>query len=638
MQEQPGCVKLSVAIREWTQQDYLTGEAPYKWLYEQRDNAFEFEQAREIIARKASELGVRNFKKIFNEYAKLQLRSGGHRIEAVTEFDGQERELLSGRYRCNDYGVTFFNDYGVETVVCAHPIMPVRRLVNIDTGEVKMEIAFKRGSAWRRVIFDKQVLSSAQKIVALASYGIGVDSENAKHMVVYLSAIENLNYDALPEANSVGRLGWVSGHGFSPYVENLIFDGNEGYKHTFDSVRAAGSYEKWFELALSVRAGNSIAARIALAASFASVLVNPLDALPFMVHLWGGAGSGKTVGLMLAASVWANPAVGDYVKTFNGTTVSNELNAGFCGSLPLLLDELQVIKNQKDFDQIIYMLCEGAGKGRGAKGGGLQKIQTWRNCTISTGEMPITTGQSGAGAVNRVIEIDCKDEKLFSDPRGAVATMLKNYGHAGRRFIDALKNDGIMDGIHGMQQAFYEQLCDNATEKQALAASIILTADALTELILFKDDHALTLGDIIPFLSTRDAADVNRRAYEWLTDFVAANPSKFTPNNFGEYTGECWGVVEENSHGGGVAYIIRSVFDRIMNDSGYSASSFLSWAKRQNKIESKASERRCVKQKRIRGLKIAPWCVALILPNDDESVAIADEETKSEVQQAFYGI
>ena len=48
--------------------------------------------------------------------------------------------------------------------------------------------------------------------------------------------------------------------------------------------------------------------QIYLAASFASALLEPLGALPFIVNLWGETGKGKSVNLMLAASVWAEPS------------------------------------------------------------------------------------------------------------------------------------------------------------------------------------------------------------------------------------------------------------------------------------------------------------------------------------------
>ena len=86
----------------------------------------------------------------------------------------------------------------------------------------------------------------------------------------------------------------------------------------------------------------STTARVILAASFASPLLEVLGALPFFVHLWGvDSGTGKTVALMLAASVWGDPAVGAYIKTFDATVVGHEKTAAFLNHLPLCLDELQ---------------------------------------------------------------------------------------------------------------------------------------------------------------------------------------------------------------------------------------------------------------------------------------------------------
>jgi len=165
---------------------------------------------------------------------------------------------------------------------------------------------------------------------------------------------------------------------------------------------------QWIETARKIRQ-HGIVAHIMMAASFSSVLVEPLGLLPFFLHIWGGTEAGKTVGLMVAASVWADPDMGEYIRTFNSTSVAQEVMAGFCNSLPICMDELQIIKDRADFDKTIYMLTEGIGRGRGAKSGGMQKTYTWRNCIITTGEMPISNPNSGGGAVNRIIEIDCKD-------------------------------------------------------------------------------------------------------------------------------------------------------------------------------------------------------------------------------------
>ena len=100
-----------------------------------------------------------------------------------------------------------------------------------------------------------------------------------------------------------------------------MFDGNENFARTFRAISPHGKFDVWLGEAVEARK-ESITARIVLAASFASVLVGPLGCLPFFVHLWGmDSATGKTVGQMLAASVWANPTVGgDYFKTFKGTS------------------------------------------------------------------------------------------------------------------------------------------------------------------------------------------------------------------------------------------------------------------------------------------------------------------------------
>ena len=74
------------------------------------------------------------------------------------------------------------------------------------------------------------MIASANKIVSLSDCGIAVTSENAKSIVRYLSDVENLNYSRLPEKACVGRCGWIGNHGFAPYIDGLVFDGEESYK------------------------------------------------------------------------------------------------------------------------------------------------------------------------------------------------------------------------------------------------------------------------------------------------------------------------------------------------------------------------------------------------------------------------
>ena len=333
----------------------------------------------------------------------------------------------------------------------------------------------------------------------------------------------------------------------------------------------------------AVRAGKTpgnVIARIVLAASFASVLVKPCNCLPFFVHLWGGTETGKTVGLLLAASVWADPEIGKYIQTFNATEVGKELGAAFCNSMPLIIDELQLIKdNRKDFDRMIYQLSEGVGRSRGRKQGGLQKTPTWRNCILTTGEFPIISSNSGAGAVNRTIEIDCHAEHLFDDPKQVATTLYGNFGFAGREFVEHLMEEGAQERVQSLQEAMQDSLKTGDTmDKQTASAALILAADRLAEEWIFQDGVLLQPDDIRPYLVSKDTVNQNGRALQFLYDFININQARFSPDA-DAHQGEVWGDLDEE-----YAYIIRSKFDQILQDEGYNASAFLGWAKNNNLI------------------------------------------------------
>lgn len=597
-----------IEIPEFEKDDFIKGDKPFEWLYQYKDNQFLMAQLREQIKERAGKVGVKNFITLWNAY--LLLKNSNKIVsENSTDFTGQPFSFECGDYIANDMGIKTVDKYGFEINVCNQPILPIERMINIDNDEERLKIIFKKGSYWKTIIVPKDVLASSNKIVELSNQGLMVTSENSKYIVKYISEIEHLNYDKIPEQNSVSRLGWVGEHGFSPYVENLTFDGELSFKHLFDSVKQRGKYEIWLEEVKKIRQEGKIA-RIILASSFSSVLLEICGALPFFVHVWGGTEAGKSVGLRLAASVWANSRMGEYITTFNSTNVALELQAGFLNSMPFCIDELQMQANEKQgFDKIIYQLTEGIGKSRGAKTGGLQKLATWKNCIITNGEMPISSANSGGGAINRLIQIDCKDEKLFTDPQKLCAILDNNFGFAGKDFVEKLKEEETKEYVRKLQQRYFKKLLDNgATEKQSTSASIILTADSLINQWIFKDNVLLTIEDLMPYLYTKDDVSINKNAYEWIKDMVASSINNFKTNDFGDYTKECWGKIEDDyvEHIQKI-FIIKSIFDRQMKENGYNSQSFLSWAKQRNLLET--DEGRNTKRKKIQTIQTNCVCI-----------------------------
>ena len=600
---------------EWSfeKDDFLT-TTPYEALYAYHKEPFTHAAKMEELAAYSVSKGFKGFKTMYKKYVEsLKAQSGTIYIDNVTNFTNQPLELNAGDWEADDSGIFKKNGYNDE-VACPHPIMPVERLVNIDTGEEKLQLAFRKGTIWRKIIVSKTVLASSNKVTELAGSGIAVTSQNARAFIQYISDMENMNYYLIPEKKSIGRFGYIPDEGFSPFVDGLIFDGDANFKAMFQTVRSRGSETKWLETAAEVRE-MSTTVKIILAASFASVLLEPLNCLPFFVHLWGvDSGTGKTVALMVAASVWGDPAVGAYVKTFDGTVVGMEKTAAFLNNLPFCLDELQLAKDSKGrttFD--VYKLAQGVGRTRGNRSGGVDLTPTWRNCILTTGESPLTGTASGAGAVNRVIDIECKSaQAVIKDGMRISGAVKRNYGFAGRKFVERLYQPGVIDQVSERYRELFRILSDrDTTEKQAMAAAAIILADELACQWIFSGQQPLTIEQVSEFLASKAAVSAGDRGYKYLCDWVTQNSNKLCGRSENPNI-EVLGALED-----GRAYIIRSVFERILQDAGYSTAAMISYLKQSNLIETRG--RANTKGKRINGIPTECFCLRLPSVDLDDS-------------------
>lgn len=610
----PGGDKLGY---EYEKDDFLT-PAPYEELYKSAKEPFRHAREMEELAAYAASKGFKGFKGMYRAYVTtMREQRDTVYVDNVTAFEGQPMELNAGDWEADEGGICRKAGFGYETA-CPHPVMPVERLVNIDTGEERVRIAYRKGNRWRSTIVDKVVLANANKVTELARLGIAVTSQNARAFVEYMNDLENLNYDIIPESKSIGRFGYIKGDGFSPFVDGLIFDGDANFRAMFQAVRQAGSRGDWERAALECR-GMSTTARIMLASSFASVLLEPLGALPFFVHLWGvDSGTGKTVALMLAASVWGDPSIGSYIKTFDATVVGHEKTAAFLNHLPLCLDELQLAKDSRgrlQFD--VYRLAQGVGRTRGNRGGGVDTTPTWRNCILTTGESPLTGTGAGAGAVNRVIDIECRaQEAVITDGMRISNALKRNFGFAGREFVEHLYKDGAMERVAAEYQTLFRSLsCNDTTEKQAMAAAVIVEADRLAnEWVFGGRADPITPEEISAFLASKAAVSAGDRAYHYICDWAVQNANKLCGHSD---TLEVLGAMEP-----GRAYIVRSVFDRVVSDAGFSTAATLSYLKSNGLIETRG--RNYTRGKRINGQLTE--CISLKLEEIDDDVDGTDHE------------
>ena len=604
---------------DYTYEDFLYSEKPYEEVYIHKDDPFMHGLKQEQMAAKALQVGFKAFKGNYKNYVKMKEMQRGSSviINNPTTFTGPYMQLEAGKYNVDDGGVYTIDSFGSYHIICHHPIIPFEVLQNIDTSEEKLNIAYRSLGDWREKVVSKEILYNSKNITQLVKCGVDVSSETAKELVSYFQEVEALNRASLPLKKSVGRLGYIGNSGFSPYVDGLTFDGDENYSHIFNAIKPHGDFEKWKRVAIRCRQ-ESLTAKIFLAASFASALVQPLGGLPFFVHLWGvDSGTGKTVALMLAASVWGNPEMGEYIQTFNSTVVGHERTAAFLNSLPFLIDELQLSKDshgKSRFD--VYQLAQGVGRSRGTKTGGIERTPTWRNTILTTGESPIVNGSAGAGAVNRVIDIECSaNNVVIKDGIGVSAVIKQNYGFAGKAFLDKIFSKGAFEQIKATYEEYFKELCESdTTEKQAMAAAMIMTADLAADAGIFHTGSVITVEEMSKFLQTKESVSAGERGYQYMCDWVATNSKRFVTGE--DNTGEVYGIIKDN-----YAYIIRSKFDEVAEKQGFNQRALLSWMKSNGKILFRG--KRNTKGKRINGVNVE--CVAMRLPDEEPEYYSKDE-------------
>lgn len=477
----------------------------------------------------------------------------------TVKFNDYPALVCGGNYRITDkiYRVKETMEGEVYELIIDQIVLPVGIAHDVRTGQEKVKLAFKRGFVWSDMYIDRSVIASTTKITSLADHGIYVNAANQKTLSCFLSEMESLNRERLPVELFTPSFGWQKKDGkqiFVPYHENVHFL-NDNYLQLKEAVTTCGNETVWRSTVEELRK-NPIC-RTVIAASAASVLIELLGLLPFVVHLWTSeSGTGKTVAEMIALSLWGNPAEGALMTSLDSTVNALLNRAAALKNLPYGGDELQTSNETRtggNHDSLIYRFCEGMDRGRMTKGLSIQKQKIWKNCMISTGEQPIIKSTSKAGAVNRVIQIEVK-EMLVQNGHDVAEKIRNNYGFAGKPLISFIQ--GNLDAV---KQRYSEEekiiAGMDVTPKQAAALACIIVGDyCLTRSRIFEEANEQEFIRYVRGLGrTRKDVDKAARVFEDVKNWIDINGVRFNPDSQ-ENRGEYWGKID-----GDYAYINRTV-------------------------------------------------------------------------------
>ncbi len=484
-------------------------------------------------------------------------------------------------------------------MVCRTPIILTQRLKSLETGEEKIEIAFKRDGEWHRAIYPRSTIFTARAITVLADLGCTVTSENAKQVVRFLSALEAENIDIIQKADATSTFGWQPGRRFIPGREQgIVLDIDPSQKGMAAAYCRNGDMEHWIRTMEPHRERDKF--RFILAASFAAPLLRILKQRIFFVYNWGGSKGGKTAALKAALSAWGDPD--RLMVNFNATQVGLERTASFYCDLPLGIDERQLAgKNQESLEKTIYMIASGTGKIRGSKGGGLQAIHQWRTVALATGEEPLSTETSQTGVSTRVLEIyggPFDDEKQASLMHQEAPM---NCGWAGPEFIEELigiDEREICDKYEEMSK-YVASISQGKSGSHVAGIAAVALADSMIDSWFFsgenrdqeeakcdqneeksdqksqKRNETLQIrndswerakkmaASILQEQMNSDTGDVNENAVQFIVDWVLSNRLYFGEKAIGT----CLGTTSES---GNIVYIFPSTLNQALTKAGYS--------------------------------------------------------------------
>ena len=539
----------------------------------------------DVFLKFGKEEGAKKIVKLLQKAEEIDLDAPEDVSSAIEDAPVALRQPRGWEYSEN--GISKVNEKSYTTkLVCRTPLLLTRRLKSLDTGDEKIEVAFKRDQKWHKAIFQRSVLFTSRGVTALADLGCTISSENARQVVQFLSALEAENIDVIPKADSTSTFGWQTGGRFIPGLEEgILLDVEQSQKAMAAAYVRNGSMDGCMETMRPHRKRDKF--RFILSAAFTAPLLRILRQRTFFVYNWGNSKAGKTAALKAALSVWGEPE--QLMVNFNATQVGLERTAALYRDLPLGIDERQLAgKDQGKIENIIYMVANEKGKIRGAKSGGVQHTYAWRTVAIATGEEPIATETSKAGVKTRALEVYGGP---FEDEASASAMHQdspQNCGWAGPAFVKKLvgySEESICEWYEQMKD-YVNDLSDGKSGSHVSAIAAVALADALVEEWIFcaegQQETPQEKGQSLevqpePWSRARkmakvileeqmasDIGDDNENAVQFLADWVVSNKS-----SFGEkVVGPCFGIMSEL---GDVAYIFPSIFRNALKQAGYTS-------------------------------------------------------------------
>lgn len=317
-------------------------------------------------------------------------------------------------------------------------------------GEHQVHMVAMRPDGAQVVTFPQRVSVSRDDLCkALAFHNILAANRGDQRLFNYVrGCIENASTGKSP-LKVPAQYGWQNDDSFV-YDSKVLAPGSEtltplpGLENIVRVTKPAGTLEGWRHVVNTLIKYKLHDILAIMTVGFGAPLMRftSFDGLTFHVGS-SESGTGKSVSLEMAASIWGHPTRYMVGKDTSGVAMQQRL--GLLNSLPLICDEITQ-KNRKDFEWFpgfVFDMTDGKGKERMEGGSNKERVNTtyWATMALVSSNTHImdyfsSRKHSSQGEILRLLELQMnKRLETPSDLDDALKNFLPhNYGVAGAKY------------------------------------------------------------------------------------------------------------------------------------------------------------------------------------------------------------
>lgn len=476
---------------------------------------------------------------------------------------GKQYEV--GYYTIKDSGIYYpVNKDGnvVLNKVC-EVVFIEKTIENIDTNEVIIKLTYKYKNKYKSLILPMDVLKP-NKLLELLRFGVSIPPEDEKFLGRYLlKLVQQVENECIYSnvgwhKDSQGDLQYRLNEAISNQTDSVVAVNNPDAPNF--NLKCSGTVEAWVDMCKEEVIGNTHLEAM-LCFGFSAPIVGYLyrttsyqDTL--VIHAVGDSTTGKTTAGKLAVSPFGFPDSIDngIFRTWNGTTNAIIRSLGGNFGVPLVLDEVSMIRN-RNISSELYTIASGEDKARLTNDIEQRDRPKWSTTIISTGEKSIfSKASNNAGLRVRVIQFEgITWTSSATNADNIKAVISQNYGCAGVEFAKYIFSKGI--NIIDERMEYWYNRCLNEIpnssfkDRVAYKFAIIMTGGDIANQAL---QLGINLDKVLEFLIENEKnnipdRDLAEKAFYDVIETIIENMSKFAIRGMSFFPKDYWGKIETTS-------------------------------------------------------------------------------------------